>query len=261
MTKLTYKVTIDGTPYTQTQMDRYEYERTLHVLHELKGLGVDLRLDGQSLSHSDLNWLAPAVATKVSYTARTALGEKGMLALFKDVETDTERRWKEYNVDYDAAKSHIGTTLTEVNGIGFQETMAIINGSFGSDAALSVHPEHYIIIGDITNGQRGMEAFGMFGEPVYVHGIAGQEIPANMPFEKDPTYPITVYGQFLLKSDDTPIHVGACHEVRPTATGFILKSTFFCPGKAPQAIADGHKLHFAAEIINSARYAYAHQNK
>lgn len=259
MTNLTYKVFIDDTAYTQTQLDRYQYERTLHVLHELKALGVDLRLDNQSLSHTDLNWLAPEVATKISYQARTTLGEKGMLQLFRDVEADAERRWKAYNQDYDPRQSHIGTTITEVSGIGFQETMSVINGSFDSNAALSVNPEHYIIIGDIHSGQRGMEAFGMFGEPVYVHGIASQTIPDGLPFERDSDYPMIVCGQFLLKSDDTPIHVGACHQVRPSATGFTLKSTFFCPGKAPQAIADGHKLHFATEIINSAKYAFMHQ--
>lgn len=31
-----------------------------------------------------------------------------------------------------------------------------------------------------------------------------------------------------------------------------LKSTFFCPGKAPKAIAEGHKIHFALELVNSA---------
>lgn len=60
----------------------------------------------------------------------------------------------------------------------------------------------------------------------------------------------------LFKRDDTPIHVGAYHMFRPNPDGFELKSTFFCPGKAPKAIADGHKMHFAIELVNSARYAH-----
>lgn len=36
-----------------------------------------------------------------------------------------------------------------------------------------------------------------------------------------------------------------------------MKSIFVAPGKAPKAVADGHKIHFALEIVNSMYIAYA----
>lgn len=257
MTELAYTVTIDGQAYTDEQLARYEYERTLHGLHELKMLGADVRDHGRELSHIDINWLEPADAIRISLDVRAALGEQRALELFADVLADSERRWKEFNRGYVEGEVHAGTIEIEAHGVGIPETMEIIGGAKSERDALAAMPEHYIIIGDITTGQRGAESFGMFGEPVYVHGEASPEIPAAMPFSKDPAFPMTVYGKFLLKSDDTGINVGACHQFRPTPDGFAMKSTFFCPKAAPKAIADGHKLHFAIEIVNSMKIAHA----
>lgn len=142
-----------------------------------------------------------------------------------------------------------------VKGADIKSTMAVIGGAGDKRDVMKTFPEHYIVIGDISEGQRGMEVFGMFGEPVYVHGVTS-EVPAGLPVEDDPAYPVKAFGEMNLRRDDTPIHVGAYHQFCPMPDGFKVKSTFFCPGKAPDAIADGHKLHFAMEIANSARIAY-----
>lgn len=255
MTEFSYTVTIDGENYSERQLARYEYERTLHVLHELLGLGVELKWNGRALSHLDLNWLAPAEAKRLSEQTREKLGEKETLKVYREVLADTDRRWKEYNRDYDPSQVHLGTTEIAVTGVSFQEAMATVSGTVDAKAALEVNPEHYIVVGDIAAGQRGMETFGMFGEPAFVHGVADKEIPRGLPIKKDPAYPLTLCGEMLLKSDDTSIHVGACHQVQPREDGFAMKSTFFCPGRAPKAIADGHKIHFALEIINGAKFA------
>ena len=39
MDEFKFTVKIDGEEYTPKQLKRIEYERTLHVLHEMKGLG------------------------------------------------------------------------------------------------------------------------------------------------------------------------------------------------------------------------------
>jgi hypothetical protein len=260
MTQLRISVKIDGQPYTDEQLARYQYERTLHGLHELKALGADVRDGDQELSHIDINWLEPQRAEQISLDVRAALGEQRVLELFKDVLADTDRRWRAFNEGYVEGDVQTATIEVEAVGVGIQETIAVVGGAKNERDALGVMPEHYIVIGDIATGQRGMETFGMFGEPAYVHGIASAEVPAFMPFEKDPAYPITIFGQMLLKSDDFPINVGALHQVRPSADGFSIKSTFSCPRKAPKAIVDGHKLHFAIEITNSIKVAYAQKN-
>lgn len=259
MTDLTYTVTIDGQPWSPEQLDRIQYERTLHGLHELKRLGVPVLHEGRELSDTDINWLEPAVAERVSLDTRAGLGEERVLEVFADVLADAERRWKEFNEGYVEGDVHTAEIEIEAHGIGFPETMAVLGGAASERDALAVMPEHYIVIGDLATGQRGMETFGMFGEPVYVHGVAGTEVPESMPFAKDPAFPVAVFGRMVLKSDDFPINVGALHQARPTADGFVVKSIFSCPKKAPKAIADGHKLHFAIEIVNSMKVAFAQE--
>lgn len=259
MSDLTYTVSIDGLPWHEDQLRRIEYERTLHVLHELKLLGVPIKDGGTELSDIDINWLEPERAEQISLEARDALGEEGFLDAYADVLADSARRWKAWAATYDPAKVNWAQIEIEAHGVGFQETMAIIGGAASQHDALATNPEHYVIIGDIESGQRGAEAFGMFGEPVYMHGIAHDSVPAELPFSRDESYPIAVFGEMATKDDDTNIHVGALHQFRPTADGFLVKSIFVSPGDAPKAIADGHKIHFALEIINSMKIAYAKQ--
>ncbi|WEV57434.1 hypothetical protein [Ligilactobacillus acidipiscis] len=258
MSDLKIEVTIDGETYTDAQLAQYEYQRDLHVLHELKDLGVRVADGEHELSHQDINWIEPKKAAAISLDIRQNLGADGAYDLFKDVEADTERRWKEYLVDYKPEDSHVGVTKIHVTGVTIPETLPVMGGGHGEKQALSINPEHYIVQGAITNGeqQHGMEVFGMFGEPTYITGEATDEIPAGLPFKKDPHYVKSMFGETLLGSDGTNIHLGAMHEFLPEENGFSMKSTFFCPGKAPQAIADGHKIHFALELTNSMKIAY-----
>ena len=258
MTDLNIEVTIDGETYTDAQLAQYEYQRDLHVLHELKDLGVKVSDGDHELSHKDINWTEPKKAAAISLDIRQNLGANGAYDLFKDIEKDTERRWKEYLVDYKPEDSHVGVTKIHVTGVTIPETLPVMGGGHGEKQALSINPEHYIVQGGITNGekQHGMEVFGMFGEPTYITGKATDEIPAGLPFKKDPHYVKSMFGETLLGSDETNIHLGAMHEFLPEENGFSMKSTFFCPGKAPQAIADGHKIHFALELTNSMKIAY-----
>ncbi|MGI6557113.1 MAG: hypothetical protein ACOX1H_07400 [Pseudoramibacter sp.] len=256
MREFSAKVIIDDETYTEKQLARYQYGRTLHVLHEMKRLGASFQDGGRILSDEDLNWLAPEKAEQLLLEKKAGMTEQEALELFDVPERDAERRWKAYAADYNPANAHLGVTEVQIKGIGIQETMAVLGGAGNKTQALGTFPDHFIVIGDIHEGQRGMETFGMFGEPVYVHGTSSDTIPEGLPVEVDESYPMRMFGEMLLKRDDTPIHVGAYHMFRPTPDGFDVKSTFFCPGKAPEAVAEGHKMHFALEIVNSARYAY-----
>ncbi|MCG5648156.1 hypothetical protein L0O81_16475, partial [Oliverpabstia sp. DFI.9.49] len=63
MTEFSITTTINGQVYTEEQLERLKYERALHVLHEFKRLGVDLKdEDGKVYSDTDLNWLEPQKA-------------------------------------------------------------------------------------------------------------------------------------------------------------------------------------------------------
>lgn len=259
MSDLSYTVTIDGQQWSDEQLRHLEYQRTLHVLHELKALGVSVKDRDEPLSHIELNWLDPERAKQISLETRDALGEDGFLKVYKDVLADSSRRYKEWAEGYDPSQVHHAEIVIEATGVGFQETMAIIGGAASQRDALATNPEHYVIIGDIESGQRGAEAFGMFGEPVYMHGVGHDSVPEGLPFTRDESFPIGIFGEMATKDDNTNFHVGALHQFRPTADGFVVKSIFVAPKKAPKAIADGHKIHFALEIVNSMQIAFAQQ--
>lgn len=177
--------------------------------------------------------------------------------MYRDVLADSERRWKGWAASYDPAAAHTAEITIDAHGVGFQETMAVVGGAVSARDALATNPEHFAIIGGIASGQRGMETFGMFGGPIRVHGVASDTVPAGLPVQRDDSFPIAVFGEMATVSDDTNIHVGALHQFRPTEDGFVVKSTFFAPGDSPAVIAQGHKIHFALEIVNSLHIAHA----
>jgi len=241
------------------------------MLHEMRYLGADIMDNNKILSHEDINWLDPEDAKRISIDLRYELGEEGILTLFKDVLTDSDRRWKEFNKEPIKEQGVQSCQIDLiVSGLTVKELLpsqedgdkngALFNLEDDRRAGLAIFPEHYLARGT-TKGVCGMENFGMFGEPTYVTGDIAADIPDYLPFKRDPDYPVCGAGEMRLQSDGTPIHVGAIHQYRPTENGFFLKSTFFCPKNAPKSVADGHKLHFAIELTNLIRATYNRLNK
>lgn len=170
---------------------------------------------------------------------------------------DTDARWKRFNETYVQGQVHVGQTDFVVSGVAFQDLLDSLGGGQKRDS-LAVMPEHYIITGSVATGQRVMETFGMFGEPTdSTFGSPTPAPPEGFPFARDPYFPMGMCAHIKLNSDGTPINVGAMHQIKPSPDGFELRSMFWCPATAPQAIADGHTLHFALEISNACKLAYA----
>ncbi|MGI6033455.1 MAG: hypothetical protein ACOX69_08575 [Coriobacteriales bacterium] len=263
MADLKIKVIIDGVEFTEWQLDRYEYERTLHCLHEFKYLGADVVYEGRSLSHEDINWLEPADAKKALVDLKVGLGPDKVNQIMKPVSDDAELRWKAYNEEPIASQGYqFGTTEMEVSGIDMTKVAGGLGhlGDKDERFPFEIFPEHYGVEGEVETGQAIFEAFGMFGEPVHTYGVGStKEIPADFPFKRDPNYPGVMFGELGLKSDGTNIHVGAIHEICPVPGGVKTKSTFFCPKNAPAAIPEGHKLHFALEMRGNFRSIYEAQ--
>ena len=114
-----------------------------------------------------------------------------------------------------------------------------------------VHPENLF---------RSIECMGSIGEPVCCVPVPSREIPDYVPIKKEADYPICGASEINLKSDGTPMHMGAIHQFKPFDDGFCMKSTFFCPNRAPKAMSEGHKLHFALEIVNDIVFAHKKLN-
>lgn len=254
MSALKHTVRINGELYTDAQLQRYEYERTLHTLHELKRLGAPI-----ALSHSELNWLVPEQAKALLLQTKLDLGLQGIENVLKEVLEGSDRRWKAWASEpIDEQGVWMSQTEFEFEGVtieAFQQMMHNAELAWG----LRIMPEHYLFEGAVSSGtQRIMETFGSFGEPTDTVGHFAP-VPDYVPFVRDERYPTALTGAIFLKSDNTPIYVGAIHELAPTENGFMQKSTFWCPKNAPKAIADGHTLHFAIEIVEGIKDAMKSQ--
>ena len=255
MTTLKHTVRINGEIYTDAQLQRYEYERTLHTLHELKRLGASI-----ALTHSELNWLPPEQAKTLLLQTKLDLTPQGMENLLKDVLADSDRRWKTWATSEPIEQQGVWMSHTEFEFEGvtiqaFQQMMHNAELAWG----LRIMPEHYLFEGAVSSGtQRIMETFGCFGEPTDTVGRLAP-VPDYVPFVRDERYPHALIGEVFLKSDDTRICLGAVHELAPTENGFMQKSTFWCPKNAPKAVADGHTLHFAIEVVNGIKDAMKSQ--
>jgi len=258
-------VQIDGERYAQKQLDRYEHERTIQMLHQFKYLGVDIVDNGKSLSFFDINWLEPVDAKRISIDTRMKLGDEGFLNLFDDILMDSEKRWRSFSAVPIAEQGfQLAEVILNVSGLKFEQLVPAdkvdtnleeSNFAMLSEdkcARLSVFPEHYIMGGStVENFHGSVETVGMFGGPIaLIPGEITPGIPDHIPIRFDPEYPIAFTAEVNFNSDGSPVNLGVVHAFRPTENGFVQKSTLFLPNNAPKALADGHKLHFAIELIN-----------
>lgn len=69
-------VTIDGETYTEKQLARFEYYRTLHVLHEMKRLGAEIKYEGKELTDEEINWIDPEKAENILLNLKTGMSEQ-----------------------------------------------------------------------------------------------------------------------------------------------------------------------------------------
>ena len=84
MSNLKIETYIDGQLYTTEQFEAIQYQRFIHSLHEMKRLGADIKDGNKTLTHEEINCLAPASAKEISVATRLALGDDGMHQLFKE---------------------------------------------------------------------------------------------------------------------------------------------------------------------------------
>ena len=250
MTEFSLKITLNGAEYTDEQLQRLKYERALHVLHEFKQLGVKITdEDGKEYSDIDLNWLEPEKAIDLLVKTHAKLGTDETLKIMKPVLEDSAKRWSDFNKrPIEEQGCWVGTTKFEVKGLAFKEFQAQFATAQNGDTPFKIMPEHYGVVGSIDEGQTIVEAFGCFGEPVVTEGVNSQQIPEYTGVERHEDYPMIIAGELSLKETGENIHVGAIHQFKPTEDGFNIISSYFCPKDAPEAIAQGHTIHFALEI-------------
>lgn len=252
MTEFSMKMTLNGVPYTDSQIMRLKYERALHVAHEFKRLGIELKdADGHEYSETDLNWLPAPELLKLVAKTHEELGYDQTIELLKDILADSDRRWHEWNKrPIEEQGCWIGVTTFDVKGVDLRQVQAKLAVLQNGATPFQIMPEHWGVQGSISEGQNILETFGAFGEPTLSYGVGRTDgsVPEYIPFERHTDYPAILAGETHLKSTGENIHVGAIHEFKPEADGFKQISTFFCPKDSPKEVADGHTIHFALEV-------------
>lgn len=262
MSDIGFTVTIDGRQYPEADLRRYEYLRVIHMLHEFKRLGVDIRDDaGTRLSHEDINWLAPDDAKRISIATRAMLGPDAIKELFAQISENTAARWRRFNeIPIEQQGVRLARTEFAFRGLVFNPDLSwSLPGDTGGRktrslmgrdprGAIEDFPEHYA---------PGMETVGMYGEPIIAKPAGGREIPPYVPLTPDPDYPIWGAAVLRLAGDDFDTHLGVVHEYQPGKTGYRQRSTLFYPNSVPEVFGEGHKIHFAIEMIND--FQLAHQ--
>lgn len=263
MTEFSIKTTINGQLYTDEQLERLKYERALHVLHEFKRLGIKLSDDnGHEYTDVDLNWLAPDKAIRLLEKTHARLGAQKTLEIMKPIFEDSANRWRQFNQrPIDEQGCWLNSTHFDVKGLTMPEIQQTLATIQNGDVPYKIMPEHYGVAGSITEGQTIMETFGCFGEPVVTKGTGSQKIPAYTNMKHHEDYPLILAGEVHLADTNENIHVGAIHEFKPNNDGVEIISTFFCPKDAPQAIAQGHAIHFALEMGGALKLVATAKNK
>jgi hypothetical protein len=248
---------IDGQAYSYAYLARIQYERQLHVLHEMKRVGATITDGEKVLSDDDINLLSTADARRVCIAAREAYDPQGIKALFRTQLQESDQLWKERTLGFGDGdpmdRMRLAVTDMEVHGFTLDD-MRRMNSDMEAmkKTGAAMNPEHYFV-GTWERGIHGMEAFGMYGGPSEVKVLVDPSIQA--PLVRDPSYPIVTTGRTLLASDETPINIIPFHQFKPIDGGIGVKLAVFFPPRTPQEIVDGHKIHLAIEFWESFRVA------
>ena len=104
-----------------------EFERTQHVLHEMKSLGADVQRDGQQLTHTDINLLDVKTAHDVNIETRDRYSATEIKTMYRPQIKIMEDMWKEVGKNFNLANSPFKMTQTYMKVLGVDPDL-IING-------------------------------------------------------------------------------------------------------------------------------------
>jgi hypothetical protein len=253
MPQLTMECSIDGQPYSAEQLERLQYDRQVHVLHEMKRLGTVIQHDGSPLSDDDINLLSPEDARAVSIAARQSYDVEGIRDLFKKQLQASDQMWRDANDAPAGAPPQIASADLTITGLSLDE----FRGGFNFDTLqriyAAINPDHYFAHAD-SNGPLLMETFGMHGGPSLMYAIPDPGI--SVPVEREAGYPLLSAGYTLL-ADGTNPNMFAYHQYKPLEHGLTVRLCAIFPPKTPKVIVDGHKAHMAIEIWEGAKLVAA----
>lgn len=256
MTTFKLTIQIDGQEYTEAQLAMYEYQRTIHVLHELKELGADILHNDKNLSHTEINFLTTTEAKQLLVATKIEIGTEGLRKLYKEKMQVMDQKWLEILRHSDSDNQlKAARTYLKVEGITmpeFQKAFKLVEEN--KKLGLTLNPEHFEITGT-DKGQDGFETMGMYGEPTDMILIADPTLALPDPILPD--YPIQISGSEIMASTGEKNHVYARHQIKPTENGLELLTAAYFPSGTPDELVNGHKIHLALEFSNIFKFLNA----
>ncbi|MFT4007589.1 MAG: hypothetical protein QM683_18950 [Lacrimispora sp.] len=226
------------------------YERNLHVLHQLKRHGAEVKDGDRILSEDEIDYLTMKEAWEVSIDTRMKYTGDKIIELYKDSLHKSDEMWKKLAFAQDKPMK-VSRCSMKVSGISLQEYMAMMKGMQDDDrVGLSAHPEHFICHVSFDDGKLlGIEPFGAYGTPtlVTVMVVNESELGAQIKADKDLSFPISMAGRAFLVDGVTEVN-SPYHQFKPTEDGFEAKLAVYWPEDTVDEIVSGHCLHLAMEF-------------
>ena len=248
MANINCKFIIDGEEWKPCHIERLEYERNLHILHQMKQHGIEIKDGDKILTHDDIDYLTASEAWRVSNLVRASYSGNEMAKFYSDSFKKSDDMWKELDFKQDkpmkVSKCHLS-----VSGLSMQEFMGIMaKMQRDENILIGAHPEHFTTIVTETDIV-GIEPFGMYGTPtlVKVNMADVSELGDQIQNDRLPDYPIALTGKAYLIDGVTEINV-PLHQLKPTADGFEAALAVYWPEGVPDELVTGHSLHLAMEF-------------
>lgn len=256
MSAITWKILVNGEEWKKCHIERLEYERNLHILHQLKEHGVQVTSNGVVLSDDAIDCLTAQEAWAVSIETRTRYNGEKLLEYYQDSLKQSDAMWRELAFSTDKPM-RVSRCYMEVHGISLDTYMEMIASLQTNEYnTLASHPEHFSCMIKMSDERLcGMEPFGMYGLPTMceVRFKDVRELGAQIQADNDPEYPVDMAGAAYL-TDGTPINI-PYHQFKRTENGFAVKMAVYWPEHTPDEIVEGHSLHLAMEFYEGLKLA------
>ncbi|MFC2662377.1 MAG: hypothetical protein ACFNYI_04425 [Eubacterium sp.] len=255
MNNINFTFMINGTEWKEPHIKRIEYERNLHMLHNLKQHGIEIKDGGRSLDHDEIDFLTEEQAWNVSVETRAGLDDETVRRQYRDAFRKSEQYWKDHPFAQNLSmrKSYCHMTIRGIFLKEYMESMKEM--TYDAKLLLRSHPEHMNAI-ETAEHIIGIEPFGTYGTPTLciVQRCDVSEMGPQIQADSDTGFPIKTTGKAYLLDGKTEIN-SPFHQYRETADGLEAKLAVYWPENVPDEIVEGHSLHLAMEFYESICYA------
>lgn len=261
MKNITSYFELNGQTWNGAQLERLEYERNLHVLHQLKQHGFEIMDGDKVLDDDDIDYLSMKDAWRVSVETRSRYSGEEIAEKYKASLARADETWKNLGFALDKPMK-VSVCTMKVEGMSIQEYLGVMKEMQADErVGLSAHPEHFMTI--VKDDQIiGIEPFGMYGTPtlVNVEVTTPEKLGKQIMKDRRTDYPLVMAGLATLTDGKTLVNC-PMHQFKPVENGFEAIMAVYWPEHTPDEIVDGHCLHLAMEFYEGLRYMAAKREK